>query len=66
MNKKNIPVWGARFKQKTSNLFQNSGASIDIDKRLYNEDIKASIVHVKMLSKQKIISTKNAKNLFYL
>ena len=63
MNKKNIPVWGARFKQKTSNLFQNSWASIDIDKRLYNEDIKASIVHVKMLSKQKIISTKNAKNI---
>ena len=63
MNKKNITVWGARFKQKTSNLFQNSGASIDIDKRLYNEDIKASIVHVKMLSKQKIISTKNAKNI---
>ena len=63
MNKKNITVWGARFKQKTSNLFQNSGTSIDIDKRLYNEDIKASIVHVKMLSKQKIISTKNAKNI---
>ena len=63
MNKKNITVWGTRFKQKTSNLFQNSGASIDIDKRLYNEDIKASIVHVKMLSKQKIISTKNAKNI---
>ena len=63
MNKKTITVWGARLKQKTSNLFQNSGASIDIDKRLYNEDIKASIVHVKMLSKQKIISTKNAKNI---
>ena len=63
MNKKNITVWGARFKQKTSDLFQNSGTSIDIDKRLYNEDIKASIVHVKMLSKQKIISTKNAKNI---
>ena len=58
MNKKNITLWGARFKQETSNLFQNYGASIDIDKRLYNEDIKASIVHVKMLSKQKIISTK--------
>ena len=63
MNKKNITVWGTRFNQKTSDLFQNSGASIDIDKRLYNEDIKASIVHVKMLSKQKIISTKNAKNI---
>ena len=63
MNKKNTTVWGTRFKQKTSDLFQHSGSSIDIDKRLYNEDIKASIVHVKMLSKQKIISIKNAKNI---
>ena len=58
MNKKNTTVWGTRFKQKTSDLFQNFGSSIDIDKRLYNEDIKASIVHVKMLSRQKIISIK--------
>ena len=63
MNKKNTTVWGTRFKQKTSDLFQNFGSSIDIDKRLYNEDIKASIVHVKMLSRQKIISIKISKNI---
>ena len=63
MNKKNEAVWAERFKLKTSDLFQNSGASIDIDKRLYNEDIKASIVHTKMLSKQKIIDNKKAKRI---
>ena len=61
MKKKNTVVWGARFKQETSKLFQNIGSSIDIDKRLYNEDIKASIVHASMLGKQKIISNKRTK-----
>ena len=63
MNKKNTAFWEVRFKEKTSDLFQNSGSSIDIDKRLYNEDIKASIVHTNMLSKQKIISRKNRKKI---
>ena len=63
MNKKNTAFWGVRFKEKTSDLFQNSGSSIDIDKRLYNEDIKASIVHTDMLSKQKIIPRKSAKKI---
>ena len=63
MKKKNTVVWGARFKQETSKLFQNIGSSIDIDKRLYNEDIKASIVHASMLGKQKIISNKRTKKI---
>ena len=63
MKKKNTAVWGTRFKQKTSKLFQNIGSSINIDKRLYNEDIQASIVHASMLSKQKIISNSRAKKI---
>ena len=57
-NKNNQAVWNARIKQKSSKIFQEYGNSIDIDKRLYKEDIKGSITHVEMLSKQKIISTK--------
>ena len=34
------------------------GASIDVDKRLFEEDILASIVHAQMLVKQKIIDKK--------
>jgi len=63
MNKKNEAVWGTRFKQKTSNLFQNSGTSIEIDKKLFKEDIEASIIHTKMLAKQKIISNKTSKKI---
>ena len=39
-------------------FFQKIGNSINIDKRLYNEDIEGSIAHVEMLFKQKIISFK--------
>ena len=55
-NKNNKAIWGSRIKKKTSLLFEKVGSSIDIDKRLYKEDIAVSIVHVEMLFRQKIIS----------
>ncbi len=55
MKSKNKAVWGTRFNNDTSKIFQNIGASIDIDKRLFEEDIFGSIIHTKMLIKQKII-----------
>jgi len=58
MKNKNKAVWGARFNKSTSKIFEKIGASIDIDKRLYEEDISGSIVHVQMLSRQKIIKKK--------
>ena len=57
-NKNNYAVWSARIKKPTSNNFKNIGSSINVDKRLYKEDIKGSIVHAEMLYKQKIISLK--------
>ena len=57
-NKNNQTIWGTRIKKKTSTLFQKVGSSVDIDKRLYKEDIAGSIAHVEMLLKQKIISFK--------
>ena len=56
MKNKNKAVWGTRFNNATSKIFETIGASIDIDKRLYEEDILGSIVHTQMLAKQKIIS----------
>jgi len=56
MKKKNKAVWGARFNSTTSNTFLKIGSSIDIDKRLFEEDIFGSIVHTQMLVKQKIIN----------
>ena len=58
MKNKNKTVWGARFNNATSKIFEKIGASIDIDKRLYEEDILCSIVHTQMLIKQKIINRK--------
>ena len=57
-NKNNQPIWGIRIKKNSSNLFKKVGGSLWIDKRLFNEDIEASIVHTEMLFKQKIINFK--------
>ena len=63
MQKKNKAVWSARFNNATSKVFEKIGASIDIDKRLYEEDIMGSIVHTQMLMKQKIINSKKGKKI---
>ena len=57
-NKNNQAIWHRRIKKNSSVLFQEIGSSIDVDKRLYKEDIKGSLIHVEMLSRQKIISSK--------
>ncbi len=58
MKKINKPIWSTRIKGKTSGTFEKVSSSINIDKRLYKEDIQASIAHVEMLNKQKIINFK--------
>ena len=64
-NKNNQTIWGTRIKSRTSSIFQKIGNSIDIDKRLYKEDIAGSIAHVEMLFKQKIISFKIKNKIIY-
>ena len=63
MKNKNKTVWSNRFKSKMSQSFQKIGSSIHIDKRLYEQDIAASIVHTQMLSKQKIIKSEDANKI---
>ena len=55
-NKNNKPVWSTRIKKNSSSLFAKVGSSIDVDKRLYKQDIQASTIHVEMLLKKKIVS----------
>ena len=62
---KNQAIWKSRIKKKTSSLFQKVGSSINIDKELYKEDIKVSIVHAEMLFRQKIISFKIKNKIIY-
>ena len=64
-NKNNQSIWNSRIKNNTSLLFQRVGSSIEIDKRLYKEDIVGSIAHVEMLFKQKIISFKIKNKIVY-
>ena len=64
-NKNNRAIWNTRIKKKTSVLFEKVGSSIDVDKRLYKEDILGSIAHVEMLFKQKIISFKIKNKIIY-
>jgi argininosuccinate lyase len=65
MKKKNKAVWGTRFDSATSKIFEKIGTSIEIDKRLFKEDIFGSIVHTKMLVKQKIINKKRGDRIIY-
>ncbi len=64
-NKNNQAIWGNRIKKNTSSIFQKVGNSIDVDKRLYKEDIIGSIAHVEMLFKQKIITFKVKNKIVY-
>ena len=63
MKNKNKAVWGARFNKATSKIFERIGASINIDKRLFEEDIFGSIVHTQMLIKQKIIDRRKGNKI---
>ena len=64
-NKNNQTVWNTRIKKDSSSLFQKVGNSINIDKKLYKEDIAGSIAHVEMLFRQKIISFKIKNKIIY-
>jgi len=63
MTNKNKTVWSGRFKNSTSKTFQRIGASINVDKRLYEQDIFASKIHTQMLIKKKIIPAKEGKKI---
>ena len=64
-NKNNHAIWSTRIKKKTSGIFLKVGSSIDVDKKLYKEDIRGSIAHVEMLFKQKIISFQIKNKIIY-
>ena len=57
-NKNNQTVWGTRIKKNRYSIYEKVGNSLEVDKRLFKEDIACSIAHVEMLHKQKIITFK--------
>ncbi|MFH2093296.1 MAG: argininosuccinate lyase [Pseudomonadota bacterium] len=59
----NEKLWGGRFSQDTDELVEIFNASIDVDKRLYDSDIKGSVAHLKMMAKQNMITLDEADTL---
>ena len=54
--KKINPLWGGRFESSTSDLAQSFSSSIDIDKRLFEADIKGSIAYAEILKNAELIN----------
>ena len=60
---KKSPARNALLKKGPSKLLEKINSSIEVDVRLYKEDIQASIVHGRMLMKTKIISAQEGKKI---
>ncbi len=54
------PMWGGRFGVAPDAIMQKINASIDVDRRLYAEDIAGSIAHARMLAANGILSARDA------
>src|SRR5262244_294899 len=53
-------MWGGRFASQPDAIMAEINASIDVDQRLYRQDIVASKAHAAMLARQSIISAEDA------
>jgi argininosuccinate lyase len=53
------PLWGGRFTKGTGDLAQSFSASVDVDKNLFEVDIKGSIAYAEILKAAKILTAKD-------
>ncbi|WKL59114.1 argininosuccinate lyase [Asticcacaulis sp. ZE23SCel15] len=56
-------MWGGRFNAKPDQIMQAINVSIEVDKRLWAQDIAGSRAHAAMLSQQGIISSDDAQQI---
>lgn len=56
-------LWSGRFDKESSSLLDEFNASLPFDKKLYKQDIRGSIAHSKMLSKQGILTKDEYKSI---
>lgn len=54
---KSSSIWGGRFETAVDSTMEQINASIDVDKRLYKQDIAASKAHARMLMETRILNT---------
>ncbi|MEO1198611.1 MAG: argininosuccinate lyase [Pseudomonadota bacterium] len=55
-------MWGGRFAQGPSQIMEAINVSIDVDRRLFAQDIQGSIAHADMLAAQGIITRSDAND----
>src|SRR5215471_6401554 len=58
-------MWGGRFSAQPDAVMAEINASIDVDRKLYRQDIAASKAHARMLAKRGIISAQDAKKIVH-
>lgn len=56
-------LWGGRFTKPTNQLVYDFNASINFDQTFYQQDIQGSIAHVKMLTKQNILTQEEGQQI---
>ncbi|MCZ6624844.1 MAG: lyase family protein, partial [Deltaproteobacteria bacterium] len=56
-------LWGGRFAAQTASSVEAFASSIDVDSRLYRQDIAGSIAHARMLARQRIISAREGQKI---
>ena len=56
-----MALWGGRFEKGVDAFTQEFGASLEVDKAMAQQDIRASRAHAKMLARQGIISDEDQK-----
>jgi argininosuccinate lyase len=56
-------TWGGRFDEQLDAVAARVNASVDVDKRLGEDDVRGSIAHVRMLAKTGIVSIDDAQKI---
>ncbi len=62
-NKDQSKLWGGRFTEATDAFVERFTASVDFDRRLYQQDIDGSLAHAKMLAKADILSAQELQQI---
>ena len=57
------PIWGGHYSSGPATIMAEINASVDVDQRLYAQDIRASQAHAAMLGDQGILSKADAKKI---
>ena len=62
-NKDQNKLWGGRFSEATDAFVERFTASVDFDRRLFQQDINGSLAHAKMLEKADILTAQELQQI---